>query len=253
MEASEATAIGRASRPIAGVNDMKVSGSLLLASLLLALWGPVGSVQAAPFYGLVPGKGFEQVPIVSMQGRKYQNLIRQHTDFSCGAAALATILKYAYRLDVDENKVLQGLFAVSDAELVQRQGFSLLDIKNYVEGVGYRGRGYRVEANTLENIRIPTIVLLDLKGYKHFVVLKKVDGADVYLADPALGNKVISMETFESQWNGVVFAVIGNRFDRDSVLVNPPPPLTARGLHNIRAPLTNSELLDYGFRHTELF
>lgn len=222
---------------------------------LLAIFTSMSAstLLAAPFTDLVPGLGVQERDVVSMKGMKYQNLIRQHTDFSCGAAALATILKYAYRLDVDENKVLQGLFAVSEPEIVQVRGFSLLDIKNYVEAVGFRGRGYRVEANTLKDIRIPTIVLLDLKGYKHFVVLKKVDGDDVYVADPALGNKVIEMETFEKQWNGVVFAVIGRAFDRNSVLANPPPPLTARGLHDIRSPLSNAELLEYGFNMSELF
>lgn len=228
----------------------KVIGPALLAMFTSM---SASSLVAAPFDGLVPGMGVQHRDVVSMKGMKYQNLIRQHTDFSCGAAALATILKYAYRLDVDENKVLQGLFAVSDPEIVQVRGFSLLDIKNYVEAVGFRGRGYRVEADTLKDIRIPTIVLLDLKGYKHFVVLKKVDGDDVYVADPALGNKVISMETFATQWNGVVFAVIGRAFDRNSVLVNPPPPLTARGLHDVRSPLTNTELLEYGFSMSELF
>lgn len=228
----------------------KVIGPALLAVFTSMF---AGSLVAAPFTNLVPGMGVQQRSVVSMKGLKYQNLIRQHTDFSCGAAALATILKYAYRLDVDENKILQGLFAVSDPDIVRVRGFSLLDIKNYVEAVGFRGRGYRVDVDTLKDIRIPTIVLLDLKGYKHFVVLKKVDGDDVYVADPALGNKVIAKETFAAQWNGVVFAVIGRSFDRDSVLINPPLPLTARGLHDVRAPLSNAELLEYGFSMSELF
>ena len=31
-----------------------------------------------------------------------------------------------------------------------------------------RGRGYKVEPDTLEEIKIPTIVLLDLKGLQAF-------------------------------------------------------------------------------------
>lgn len=212
------------------------------------------TAQAVPFDGSIMGTGGVQSrDVLSMQGRKYHNLIRQETDFSCGAAALATIMKYAYKLEVDEHKVLQGLFAVSDHEQVMTRGFSLLDIKKYVERVGFRGRGYKVAADTLDNIRIPTIVLLDMNGYKHFVVLKKTDGNDVYIADPALGNKILDRDTFNSQWNGIVFAVIGPGFDRETVLVNPAPQLTARKLHDVNAPLTHSELLDYGFRFSELF
>mgnify|MGYP000052719875 CR=1 FL=1 len=158
--------------------------------------------QAAPFYGLSIGQGLENRDVMSMRARKFTNLVRQQTDFSCGAAALATILKYGYRLDVDESVVLEGMFAVSDLELVQRQGFSLLDIKNYVNGIGMRGRGYKVPIDTLEQIRIPTIVLLDLAGYKHFVVLKKTTEDSVYLADPALGNKVIKKRTFLNSGTG---------------------------------------------------
>lgn len=209
--------------------------------------------QAVPFGEVMPGMGIQDRDVLSMRGLRYENTVEQHTDFSCGAAALATILRYAYHLDVDEHKVLQGLFAVSDHEQVMTRGFSLLDIKRYVENVGYRGRGYHVEAETLKTIRIPTIVLLDLKGYKHFVVLKKVTDTDAYVADPALGNKIIPLETFVEQWNGIVFAVIGPGFDRDTALINPRPALTARKLHNVRAPLTHTELLDHGFRYSELF
>lgn len=232
---------------------MKYLTAWLLSITALLLLNS-GLARAVPFDGHIMGiGGVQDRNVISIRGRKYHNLIQQETDFSCGAAALATIMKYAYKLEVDEHKVLQGLFAVSDHNQVMTRGFSLLDIKNYVERVGFRGRGYNVEVDTLDNIRIPTIVLLDMKGYKHFVVLKKVDGDDVYIADPALGNKIIDRETFESQWNGIVFAVIGPGFDRNTVLVNPRPQLTARKLHDVTAPLTHSELLDYGFRFSELF
>ncbi|WP_036228634.1 C39 family peptidase [Marinobacterium jannaschii] len=223
---------------------------VLLVSLSCSL--PAIS-YAAPFGHLAPGMGVQERKIQSMQGRKYANLIRQQTDFSCGAAALATIMKYAYRLEVDEQKVLQGLFAVSDPDVVLKRGFSLLNIKQYVEALGMRGRGYQVNMDTLNNLKIPTIILLDLNGYKHFVVLKKSDTDKVYVSDPALGNKIIDKKDFVNQWNGIVFAVIGPGFDRNSVLLNPPPPLTARNLHNINAPVSDMDLLDFGFRYSELF
>jgi len=235
---------------MSAVNTVKgMLGVLTVAAT--ATFAPAS--DAAPFFGHTLAMEFEDRKIVSIKGRKFQHLVRQETDFSCGAAALATILKYAYRIDVTENDVLDGLFSVSDLEVVQRQGFSLLDIKNYVNGVGMRGRGYKVDVDSLEQIRIPTIVLLDLKGYKHFVVLKKTDKELVYIADPALGNKILKKKEFMEQWNGIVFAVIGTGIDRASPLVDPAPPLTARALHDVRAPLTDAELIDFGFRHADLF
>lgn len=235
---------------MSAVNTVKgMLGVLTVAAT--ATFAPAS--DAAPFFGHTLNMEFEDRKIVSIKGRKFQHLVRQETDFSCGAAALATILKYAYRIDVTESDVLDGLFSVSDLEVVQRQGFSLLDIKNYVNGVGMRGRGYKVDVDSLEQIRIPTIVLLDTKGYKHFVVLKKTDKELVYIADPALGNKILKKKEFMEQWNGIVFAVIGTGIDRASPLVDPAPPLTARALHDVRAPLTDAELIDFGFRHADLF
>ena len=69
--------------------------------------------------------------------------MQQKTDFSCGAAALATILRQAYWLDVDEQQIIEGMLAHAD-RTVRVQGFSMLDMKRYVESLGMRARGYRV-------------------------------------------------------------------------------------------------------------
>lgn len=224
----------------------------LLCWLLLSL--PRAAMAAnIQFSAAIPQMTTINKRVLSMHEKRFHHIIRQETDFSCGAAALATVLRFAYGLQVDERDMLDGLFAVSDPELVRQQGFSLLNIKHYVEQVGMRGRGYQVEVATLKDIQIPTIVLLDLKGYKHFVVLKKTTEDLVYIADPALGNKIMPKDEFVASWNGVVFAVIGKGFDRNSVLLKPAQPLTARNLIDVYAPLSDAQLLDHGFTHAELF
>ncbi len=202
---------------------------------------------------LLPGSGVIHKQIISIREQRYVNLIQQQTDFSCGAAALATILKYAYGRDITEESVMTDLLKISDPEVVRQKGFSLLDVKNYVESIGMRGRGYQLELDALYEIKVPTLVLLNLNGYKHFVVLKKVVEGQVYVADPALGNKIYEINEFASMWNGVIFAVIGAGFDRDTILLNPSPPLTARKLMPINRMLTNAELLEFGFSHADLF
>jgi predicted double-glycine peptidase len=136
---------------------------------------------------------------------------------------------------------------------VQKEGFSLLDLKDYVETLGFRGRGYKIEPKVLDRVRIPVIVLLDIKGYKHFVVFKKAEGDRVYIGDPALGNRVMSREDFVKSWNDIVFAVIGKGFIKDTVLLNPPEPLTAKRLINARNVVTNAQLIDFGFTRADLF
>lgn len=224
-----------------------------VAALLAVLLSPACYGASISFGYVLPGQARVVKPVTSIKEQKFEHIIRQQTDFSCGAAALATVMRYAYGLRVTEDDMLDGLFAVSDIELVREQGFSLLNIKHYVERIGLRGRGYRVEPDTLGEIKIPTIVLLDLKGYKHFVVLKKTTADKVYLADPALGNTIMAKDEFLESWNGIVFAIIGRGFNRASVLLDPRRQLTARTLSNTFAPLSDVQLLEHGFRHAELF
>jgi predicted double-glycine peptidase len=165
---------------------------------------------------------------------------------------LATILKHAYGRSITESEVIEGLLAVSDPELVKQRGFSLLDLKNYVKVHDMRARGYRMNTELLAKIKIPVIVLLNIRGYKHFVVVKKTTHDKVYIADPALGNKIMDKASFIEGWNRVVFAVIGQGFDRESILLKPKGPLTAKNMINSWHPLTDRQLIEFGFRSTEL-
>lgn len=242
--------------PIAPQSRKRLFASLcpLVMAGAVTVAMPVASPAAnIGFAGVLPGgSGLYHKPVVSLKEAKYNGLIRQHTDFSCGAAALATILKYAYGQPVSEADVLKGLFTVSDESMVRQRGFSLLDIKRYVGSLGYRGRGYRIPLPALEHVRIPTLILLDINGYKHFVVLRRVLNDKYYVADPALGNRIMKKDQFEKSWNGIIFAVIGKGFDRNTSLRNPVAPPTVKRF-SISAPLSDAELYEYGFSQKDLF
>lgn len=227
----------------------------VLAALALGLLPVHFNAQAATIrLGNIVSGTVLQKDVQSIRERRYENLVEQRTDFSCGAASLATILKYAYqRPGVTEDTVLAGMLEVSDPQVVLERGFSLLDLKNYVETLGYRGRGYEVAPETLDEVSIPVIVLLDLQGYKHFVVMKKASGDRVYVGDPALGNRVMERDEFMASWNNIIFAVVGDGFDRETVLLSPRQPLTAHRLQDVFSPVPRQKLLDFGFRHADLF
>lgn len=192
--------------------------------------------------------------VLSIRERRYENLVEQRTDFSCGAASLATILRYAYEFsDTTEAEVLSGMLMLADIELVQQQGFSLLDMKNYVESLGLRGRGYEITPETLGEVSIPVIVLLDLDGYKHFVVMKKASDDRVYVGDPALGNRVMSRDDFMAAWNNIIFAIVGDGYDRYTALLDPRQPLSAHRMRDIFSPVSREQLVDFGFRYSDLF
>ena len=192
--------------------------------------------------------------VESMTEGRFRHLVRQQTDYSCGAAALATILRYAYRLDADEATVIEGMMMVSEPEVVRARGFSLLDIKHYVESLGMRGRGYRVDEERLRSLRVPAIVLMDVAGFRHFVVLKQVMGDTVEIGDPMLGNRSVPFDEFMAGGpSRAVFVVIGSDFDRNTVLLDPPSRPSAKALYARQGPLTDAELLDFGFTHADLF
>ncbi|HAB03060.1 MAG TPA: peptidase C39 [Pseudomonas sp.] len=220
-------------------------------ALLLSL-AATGEASQMPL-SVLPGGAVIYKPIQSIRERKFVDLVQQKTDFSCGAASLATILRQAYWLDVDEHQVIEGMLAHANQDLVRTQGFSMLDMKKYVESLGMRARGYKVAPDTLHSIRIPVVVLMDIRGYKHFVVMQKVDRGWVYIGDPVLGHKRFKLDDFVKGWNGIIFAVIGQGYDKQNVLLDPPLPLSAKGQVSNFKPVQDAELMDFGFIQSDFF
>lgn len=141
-------------------------------------------------------------------------VVRQGHDYSCGSAALATLLAGADP-DVTERQILlEVLEGQSDEEkrATMEQGLSLLDLKGAANRRNLRAEGYRVEAEFLTKLSRPVIVFVQPDGYRHFAVLKGVSGDRVFLADPARGNVRMPAYRFLEMWQGedgkgVIFVV----------------------------------------------
>lgn len=236
---------------------MRPTAAFRLSCLLCLPWlglAPPAPAADVAFAGVLPNGALYSAPVESMRESRFRHLVRQRTDYSCGAASLATILRYAYRLEADEDTVIEGMLAVADPEIVRERGFSLLDIKRYVESLGLRGRGYRVDEARLRSLRVPSLVLMDVRGFRHFVVLKQVHGDVAEIGDPILGNRVMPLAEFLDAWpSRAVFVVIGTDFDRNTVLLQPSTRPSARALYARQGPITDAELLDFGFTHADLF
>lgn len=222
-----------------------------ILSLLLCLCAPAQAAQMA-VAGL-PGGNLIFKQVQSVRERKFSDIVEQKTDFSCGAAALATILRQAYWLDVDEEHVIKGMLVNSDQNLVRTQGFSMLDMKRYVESIGMRARGYRIPPDKLEAVTIPVVVLMEIRGYKHFVVMQRAQKGWVYIGDPVLGHKRYTHDDFVKGWNGIVFAIIGPGYDKANALLDPPAPLTAKNKLDNFYPVRDADLMDFGFIQSDFF
>jgi uncharacterized protein len=153
-----------------------------------------------------------QAPVRSLLEIRREHVIVQNWDLSCGAAALATVLAYQHGDAVTEKQVAEAMLRRTDPLRVKvRGGFSLLDLKRFVDSRGYTGVGY---ANlTLDDLQEmgPTIVPLKLKGYNHFVVFKGVSGGYVLFADPAYGNRRITKSKFVDAWLDNIGFVVERR------------------------------------------
>ena len=230
--------------------------------ILPVVFGPFAGAQAqeaplarvyVPFWTGSPAEGAQTyLPRAtrSWQAMRFDGMVRQRTDFSCGAAALATVFSAGFGRRTTEQQVLVNMLSLANPDIVREKGFSLLDMKRYVRTIGMQGEGYQVNYDALLQMRVPGIALINVKGYKHFVVIRRASRDFIAIADPAIGNRTISRRQFERSWNGVVFVVLGEGYDPNNALRNPPSPLSARRLFDHYAPIHNAELVDFGIRNT---
>src|SRR3546814_6567870 len=126
--------------------------------------------QSSHGIGVLTGIAPAHKSIRSLRDLRFRELVQQRYDFSCGSAALASLLQYGYGMDVSEQELIKQMMVGANPEEVIRNGFSMLDMKRYVEAVGMRAHGYRIEPDALYRLQIPVIALLDIKGYRHFVL-----------------------------------------------------------------------------------
>ncbi|MFM0041527.1 C39 family peptidase [Paraburkholderia sediminicola] len=190
----------------------------------------------------------------SMRDIRYNHIVNQQFDYSCGAAALATLLKYGYGIDIPETELIRRMMVFSTPEVVVKNGFSMLDMKKFVETIGLRGRGFRVNADALEHLQIPVMVLMNIDGYEHFVIVKHAQEGRIFIADPALGNRIVLKEDFAKTWNGLVFAVLGKPFKEDSPLLQDNESLALKLRANALANGTAATpFVEYGLIKADLF
>jgi len=218
-----------------------LAGLILGGALMLAGTASAGEARVAVFG--VPST----VAVKSYVARKFDSVVHQKYDFSCGSAALATLLTYHYDHPISEEAVFDAMWAVGDQANIRAKGFSLLDMKLYLTSIGLKADGFRVPLDKLREVGVPTIALIIRRGYAHFVVLRGIAKDYVLLGDPALGAVRVSRKEFESQWNGIAFA-IRNAVDTARAHFNlyrdlPPAINASFGLAMTQQSLANVTLL----------
>lgn len=186
-----------------------LSMPVFLCLLLATASGPRAHAGTMELVGI---GGAYSVGVTSLKEARFHATKRQQYDFSCGSAAVATLLSYQYGMPVDEQAVFEGMYATGDQEKIRHEGFSLLDMKRYLKTLGYEADGFKQPLDKLADAGLPAIVLISEKGYHHFVVLKGMRNGRVLIGDPATGTRAMSRSSFEAIWlNQLLFVIHNNQ------------------------------------------
>ncbi len=181
--------------------------AVFAAVAVLMLIGSAAPARAVEFNA--GSSSLFSVPVTTLTAMRFKNVVHQTRDLSCGAAALGTILKYYYGEDVTEDQVIEEGFKVGDSKKIERDGFSMLELKRVAEKRGYQAGGFRIpDAEKLANLKVPVITLMSVRGYNHFVVIKGISDGRVYIADPAFGNTSRTLESFAADWDHVILVAV---------------------------------------------
>lgn len=151
----------------------------------------------------------EQVQVQPAVVDQFRGIVRQAYDYSCGSAALTTLLNGYVGTALNEEQTMNGLMKFGETDkIIERRSFSLLDMKRFVAAIGLESGGYRGEFEDLVKQGQPAIVPISYAGFKHFVVYKAYKDGRVYVADPALGNISFDEARFKEVWeNNTLFLI----------------------------------------------
>jgi len=172
---------------------------------------PVAAGEVYIPLGPMSGGMTATVKVKSITELRDEGVVRQQLDFSCGAAAAATIFSSYLGVPCTEREVIDFIIAHNDAhELILKQGFTLLDLKQFAESKGVKATGYRLTFELLTTVKQPILLPILMKGrsLRHFVVYLDSKDDIVFLADPARGRLSMKRADFEQEWDlkiGMVF------------------------------------------------
>ena len=117
--------------------------------------------------------------------------IQQQSSSDCGVVCLAMVALYwGKRFPI---------YFIRELANVKVAGTSLGNLAKAAEGIGFNARPIRASLNRLVDLENPWIA--HWEG-NHFVVVYRIRGNTVTIADPAFDRKQLTLDEFEASWTG---------------------------------------------------
>lgn len=120
--------------------------------------------------------------------------VRQPDSMDCGPSCLKMVAGY-YKKNFSLETLRRKCY-------ITREGVSFLGLSEAADSLGFRTIGVKIPFSKLEeNVPLPCIVHW---RQKHFVVVYKISGDKIWIADPATGLLKIDRKEFLSNWSAGV-------------------------------------------------
>jgi predicted double-glycine peptidase len=153
-----------------------------------------------------------QIQVKSWLKLKTEGIVMQQRDYSCGAAALATLFQYHWGDKITETQILNEVVQMLTPEEMKdriEKGLSLTDLRRVALRFGYLATIGTIKIEDLYESKIPLIAGIVVDEYDHFVVIRGIDHQYVYLGDSARGKIRVPIAEFQQQWqkNAVLVVV----------------------------------------------
>lgn len=153
------------------------------------------------------GGGNFNVPVKNFSEIKFGDVVKQQYDFSCGSAALASLLTHHYDMPLTEATIFEEMFKFGDKIKIEEKGFSMLDMKSFLARRGLSADGYELKISDVAKLEMPSIALVNYNGYNHFVVVKGSRDDKILIGDPSIGLHIMNDELFDKSSNGIFFFI----------------------------------------------
>jgi ATP-binding cassette, subfamily C, bacteriocin exporter len=121
--------------------------------------------------------------------------VRQHDQFDCGAAVLATVARH--------HGLAIGIGRIRELVGTDRIGTNLLGLSKGAEAIGFSAKGVKGDWDGLTQVPLPAVChSINDQKLGHFLVVHRIRKDRVLVADPGKGLITLTKDEFLKQWTG---------------------------------------------------